>query len=521
MNAERIEAGGGVQGEPRTAALAPSAAAAVVICTLVVVFVLHAATLRSMAEVWSSSGTFTHGFLVIPACLWLIWRQRDDLHLTPASPQPWLLVLVAVAGAAWMLGDLSASQSVTHFGLIFVAIAVVLAVFGPQWGRRLAFPLALLIFAVPFGEAFVPVLMNWTADFTVAALRLSGVPVLREGNELTIPTGRWSVVEACSGARYLVASVAVGTVYAWVIYRSPLRRAAFLVAATIVPIIANWLRAYFIVMLGHLSSNELGVGVDHFIYGWVFFGLVIFILFAAGLRWREDDPAGSVSTSLPTRKPVHRVSLPAAVVALVLVGAWPIASTLLKTTGDQGQVNPVPVVALSAWSESKDAAIGWRPQLERPRARVEQSFVRDGTIVTLYVGYFRNQEQGSELVNWQHRLTAGDSDGWFPLQRSKVDLALRAGPRSVRSVVMRGPNRQQLMVWQWYWLGEQTTTSDAVAKADLAFDRLLMRSDTSAWMAVAVEHDPQRPGRSEEALREFMTVMSGPIADALASTAGR
>ena len=138
--------------------------------------------------------------------------------------------------------------------------------------RVLAFPLAFLFFAVPFGEIFVPTLIDWTADFTVAALRFSGVPVYREGNHFVIPTGRWSVVEACSGVRYLIASLMVGTLYAAIAYRSARRRACFIVAAILVPIVANWLRAYMIVMLGHLSNNRLATGVDHIIYGWMFFG---------------------------------------------------------------------------------------------------------------------------------------------------------------------------------------------------------------------------------------------------------
>ena len=32
-----------------------------------------------------------------------------------------------------------------------------------------------------------------------------------------------------------------------------------------------------IVMLGHLSNNKLAVGVDHIIYGWVFFGVVMLL----------------------------------------------------------------------------------------------------------------------------------------------------------------------------------------------------------------------------------------------------
>ena len=130
--------------------------------------------------------------------------------------------------------------------------------------------------------------MEHTADFTVAALRLTGIPVYREGQFFTIPTGSWSVVEACSGLRYLIASVTVGVLYAYLTYRSPARRAAFVAASIVVPIVANWVRAYMIVMIGHLSGMKYAVGVDHLIYGWVFFGIVMLLLFWIGSFWRED-----------------------------------------------------------------------------------------------------------------------------------------------------------------------------------------------------------------------------------------
>src|SRR5205814_10510601 len=120
-------------------------------------------------------------------------------------------------------------------------------------------------------------------------LRWSGVPVYREANHFIIPSGAWSVVEACSGIRYIIASVMVGTIYAAIAYRSTRRRVAFLAASVLVPILANWLRAYMIVMLAHLSSNKIAVGVDHLIYGWIFFGLVMVLLFWVGSFWREDD----------------------------------------------------------------------------------------------------------------------------------------------------------------------------------------------------------------------------------------
>jgi exosortase A len=172
--------------------------------------------------------------------------------------------------------------------MIATVSLAVWAVLGTAALRLLAFPLAFLFFAVPFGEFLMPTLIDRTADVTIWALRLTGVPVYREGNFFTIPTGRWSVVEACSGLRYLIASLMVGCLFAYLSYRTLRRRAIFVACAIAVPIVANWIRAYMIVMLGHLSGNRLAVGADHLLYGWVFFGVVMALLFFIGARWRED-----------------------------------------------------------------------------------------------------------------------------------------------------------------------------------------------------------------------------------------
>src|SRR5438552_85220 len=112
------------------------------------------------------------------------------------------------------------------------------------------------------GEALIPPLMEWTADFTVAALQLSGIPVFREGLFFTIPSGNWSVVEGCSGVRYLIASFTVGVLFAYLSYRRAWKRLLFAAMSIIVPIIANGMRAYLIVMIAHLSNNQLAHGVD-------------------------------------------------------------------------------------------------------------------------------------------------------------------------------------------------------------------------------------------------------------------
>ncbi|MBK9685552.1 MAG: exosortase A [Betaproteobacteria bacterium] len=255
---------------------------------------LYADTVSSMVGIWYRSETFAHAFLVPPITLWLVWRQRGALvQLTP-RPQPWLLLGLAAFASLWLLADLVLVNAAAQFAWVAMLVLAVPAVLGLQVAMTILFPLLFLFFAVPIGEFMTVPMMQWTADFTVAALRWSGVPVYREGLKFVIPSGSWSVVEACSGVRYLIASFMVGTLFAYLNYQSWKRRALFMLVSILVPIVANWLRAYMIVMLGHLSGNTIAVGADHLVYGWVFFGIVIMIMFLIGARWSEPEPAPPV-----------------------------------------------------------------------------------------------------------------------------------------------------------------------------------------------------------------------------------
>ncbi|MCC6197555.1 MAG: exosortase A, partial [Burkholderiales bacterium] len=236
-----------------------SAIVATAVAMAWVVLCLHA-TAVGMAGIWARSDTFMHGFLIAPISLWLTWRLRD--RLAPLAPRPNYpaLILVAGAGLAWSVGDLAAVDALSQFALVALLVLAVPALMGWTVARALMFPLGFLFFMVPFGEFLLPPLMTGTADVTVAAGRASGVPVYQEGLQFILPSGRWSVVEACSGVRYLIASVVAGSLYAYLNYRSVRRRAIFVGVSILVPIVANWARAYLIVMLGHLSNNTIAVG---------------------------------------------------------------------------------------------------------------------------------------------------------------------------------------------------------------------------------------------------------------------
>src|SRR5439155_9427157 len=136
---------------------------------------LYWPTAASIVSTWQRSETFAHGFVVIPLCAWLIWQQREALAHIPA--QPWWpgLIIVFCAGALWLVSSAAVVLSGKQFALAFAIQAAVLTVLGTKLARALLFPLAFLLFAVPFGEFLIPTLIDRTADFVETALRWSGV----------------------------------------------------------------------------------------------------------------------------------------------------------------------------------------------------------------------------------------------------------------------------------------------------------------------------------------------------------
>jgi exosortase A len=453
-------------------------------------FALYFGTVRSIVSIWNSSETFAHGYVILPISLWLLWRKRENFSLYPPKPYAPALVALAVLGLGWLAAQLGEVQFVSQYAFVAMLPVIALALLGPHLAGSLAFPLLFLLFAVPFGDVFVAPLIQFTADFTVWAVRATGIPVLRSGTRFELPTGNWSVVEACSGVRYLISSITLGCLYAYLTYRSTMRRVLFIGLAMIVPIIANGVRAYMIVMIGHLSGMVLATGVDHLIYGWLFFGLVMFLMFWIGSYWREDgaEPAkeaAAAGSAAATSAGTHPAGAPQGrfaamtVAVLALAALWP-ASALI---GERVNHNPAPV-ALGQIAVNLPPApdfADWQPDYMTPSARfhrVYQSATVPAVPVALTVLYYRNQDRDQALISSVNRLAAYD-DSWHEIDSATRTERVAGHPVAVRETTLRSGGRT-LLVWSWKWIGGQYTNSDIAGKLLQARAKALLQGDDGA-----------------------------------------
>jgi len=477
------------------------------------ILVLYRDTGIAMATIWYRSETFTHGFLVPPIVFWLIWRQRQIILTMKPKPAASIIVFVAGSSFLWLLGDLVAVNAVTQLAFVALLVLAVPAVLGIAVTRLIIFPLGFLFFCVPIGEFLLPQLMEWTANFTVLALRFSGIPVYREGLQFVIPSGNWSVVEACSGVRYLIASLTVGTLFAYLNYQSTKKRFLFVLVSIVVPVFANWLRAYMIVMLGHLSGNKLAVGVDHLIYGWVFFGIVIMLMFIVGARWAEPEvptDLGAV-TSSGSPQPGHLVRLG------VITGSFAILTALPMLTlwwadhkGTDGLMQLVAPTTLSGdWQSTPSVDPSFKPAFENPSAEINTNYLSQGRQVGLYLGYYRHQSYARKLVSSNNVLVPSSDLQWAQVAGGGRAVTLGDKSVEVRTAELRGsapagqPGEGRLIVWQLYWINGTLTASDYAAKVYSALYRLTGRGDESAVIIVSTPKN--QSGGTEAVLDSFLS----------------
>lgn len=500
---------------PDVAPHAASVLPAALVLALLACLLIHGPTFMSMARTWLSTDTYLHGFIVLPIVLWLIWLRRGALASVPWRAAPLGIPCIVALSLLWLLGARAEVQVVQQLAATATLATLVVTIAGVAYARAIAFPLAFLVFAVPMGDGLVPWLMEFTADFTVGALQLSGISVYREGLLFSTTRGDFAVEKACSGVRYLIASITLGTLYAYLMYRSFQRRALFIALSALVPLLANGVRAYLIVVTAHLSNMEMAVGIDHIIYGWVFFGLVMLGLFAAGRWFREvgthgdaiSTPAAAIPRGDAEANSVARISVVAgAAIAALAIGPAIAASS--KSYADVPAVRPQLARIDGDWRGPFAPVSSWRPLEVQSERYLAAGYVRPGSVTIDVI--VRSAAGASRRSNGSAEPAISGLGAWREYVTGYTDVALEGGTlTSLRTSRLVGPEGRRT-AWSVYVVDDRFVADGA------ALDRV------EAWAKVRgqfrstvliVFSTPEAGGQSAAALKEFLERHLGAFAD--------
>jgi exosortase len=263
---------------------------------------LYFDVLTDLVSDWANDDNYSHGFLIVPLALYFAWERRD--RLTAAAVQPSVVGLVVVLGslASLVAGVLGAEFFVARVSLLGLIAGAILFLLGWTHLRILAFPLAFLLLMIPipsivFNQIAFP-LQLFASEFGVSTMHLAGVPVLREGNVITLANTHLEVAEACSGIRSLISLLTLGIVYGYFTDRRWWVR--LMIAASTIPIaiFCNGVRVAGTGILAHHYGAETALGFFHTFSGWIVFVLAFLLLGGVMTVVKRLFPAAPVAPAL-------------------------------------------------------------------------------------------------------------------------------------------------------------------------------------------------------------------------------
>ena len=437
---------------------------------------------------WIDSTAYNHCFLVIPIAAYLAWDRRNLWRGLAAVPLP----VAALAGIpltlAWLLAErLGIMEGRQLVAITFVEL-LVLAVLGWRLWWALCGPLLYLYFLVPFGAFLTPKLQDVTTILVQHGLDLLHIPAYIDGYTIEIPEGTFYIAEACAGLRFLIASIAFGCLYALLMYRSPWRRVAFIAASIVVPIIANGMRAVGIVALGHVLGSAQAAATDHVLYGWIFFSLVILLLIALGLPFREDiERAGAPAAAPPDPPATGNGHWRAAALAGGLVVVVAAISPALAMQLDRvGQAAGASVPPLAFGPDCADVPVDTAAPLEVPGSPVMRRVACNGLVFDVTLDVLGSHSTAAPVLAAARRLAALPNPTHDAEMITETDwLPMPSGPQRLWRLMRTA--RPGSMVAVAIWVDGQPAMGGLATRERLAWTSLGGARIAPVVVAVAPE----------------------------------
>jgi len=236
-----------------------------------------------LATDWWQIPDFSHGFLVPIFAAYLIWVKRKRLRDTPVIPNWAGIAVITLALFVLLLGVYGAELFLSRVSLVILLTGLVLCFGGFQLLKELRFPLLVLFLAIPipaiiFNEITLP-LQTLASQLASALLPLFGVPVLREGNVIELPSMKLEVAEACSGIRSLISLFTLSVFYGYFLEHSVSRRVVLALASIPIAIAANAVRILGTGLCVQYWDPDKALGFFHEFSGWVMFIVSLGFLF--------------------------------------------------------------------------------------------------------------------------------------------------------------------------------------------------------------------------------------------------
>ena len=400
---------------------------AFVVITLVPLFLLLWPTLEGIFSRWLKfDESYSHGFLLLLVCLFLLFRSARRITLLPGFYPLWLAPLI-FALLVYGLGEILRVEALQHLMVIPLILGALAIFLGWEQVRWFIAPIGLLFFAIPAWDYLSWMLQLITVEVTQLLLGMLDIRFEVEGVFVyLIGVGAFEVAHGCSGLRYLLVGQSLALIYGELYFRCLRSRMALLLVALLFALIANWIRVFVIIYMGYETDMQSSLIKDHDNFGWWVFTATLVPLFVIGRKLEmmpvernsPEQTAVAIKVNYSGRPAATGVILTAALpftLWFVLINfAGKITSGSEELTIDLGAKNYGPLF---------DAELhGWKPRIINPDFTYSQTFfdremIKNSKVEAnkFYLGVFgyEYQRKKAEIIQYSNRLYRNDE--WLPV----------------------------------------------------------------------------------------------------------
>ncbi|MEJ2201699.1 MAG: exosortase/archaeosortase family protein [Desulfuromonadaceae bacterium] len=239
-----------------------------------------------MVSDWNNDPNYSHGFLVPLISGYFVWQKWPQLKSLTVQPSNAGLLLIVGSLLLLIFGFAGTEYFSMRSSLVFLLAGLVLYWCG--WGifRQMALSIGFLLFMVPLPyivyDAMAFPLKLLVAKYSVAALKLMGIAVMREGNIIMFPQTILEVADACSGLRSLMSLLALALAFAFFSQTSTIKRVVMVLAAVPIAVLTNMFRVIVTGVLAQHYGAAAAEGFFHEFAGMAVFALAMLLLFLLG-----------------------------------------------------------------------------------------------------------------------------------------------------------------------------------------------------------------------------------------------
>ena len=418
---------------------------------------------------WSDlDGSYSYGYVVPLMAAYMLWLRLPAAALASASISTVLTRLGSLAAAviavsatlAWAMSYLTFTGAIAQLMLPIIFLSLMILLLGIPTSRKLLLPIVFLFFAIPVWEVLIEPLRMVAVFVTEQLLLLWQIPALLNGYSIQLTSGVVVIAGGCSGLNFLMTGLVIGVFYAFS-FLSGKGRWIAIVLIVILSLIANWVRIFLLILIGHYSEMQHPLMHEHGTFGWVIYAVALAIYFVLmnvvekSLASTEGTISAASNTPSPSFSAKNSALFNRRFFMGCLVAALCSFVAILARVEQSDDPNKVTGFSMGdrLWqSEKSDWLPAYKGYDEIQSWRYTGSNDLDVRLVT--ANYYE-QTQGKELIHDSNQLAVKDVD-------SRPNLQLASGIEVTHSILRERAKKRHL--YTVFRVGDYYTISPLEAK---------------------------------------------------------